>query len=71
MENILYYKGFTGSLEFSEADRIYHGRVQGIESLISYEGEGTEELEKDFHDAVDDYLELCKSRGTEPEKAVM
>jgi len=45
--------------------------VQGIESLISYEGEGTEELEKDFHDAVDDYLELCKSRGTEPEKAVM
>lgn len=36
MENLLYYKGFTGSLEFSEADRIYHGRVQGIESLISY-----------------------------------
>jgi predicted HicB family RNase H-like nuclease len=71
MENLLYYKGFTGSLEFSEADRIYHGRVQGIESLISYEGENTEELEKDFRDAVDDYLELCESRGTEPEKAVM
>ncbi len=71
MENLLYYKGFTGSLEFSEADRIYHGRVQGIESLISYEGKSTEGLEKDFHDAVDDYLELCESRGTEPEKAVM
>jgi predicted HicB family RNase H-like nuclease len=43
--------------------------VQGIRSLISYEGENAKELVKDFHDAVDDYLELCKRRGTEPEKA--
>ena len=71
MDNLLYYKGYIGSLEFSEADLVFHGKVQGIRSLISYEGENAKELVKDFHDAVDDYLELCKSRGTEPEKAVM
>ncbi len=46
MDNLLYYKGYTGNIEYSEADRVYHGTVQGIESLISYEGESIEELEK-------------------------
>lgn len=33
----------------------------GIRSLISYEGENAKELLNDFHNAVDDYLENCKS----------
>lgn len=39
----------------------------GIHSLISYEGESTRELLDNFHDAVDDYLEICKAEGKEPE----
>ena len=32
------YKGYVGSVEFSEEDGIFFGKVMGIRSLISYEG---------------------------------
>jgi len=69
MSNVLDYKGYIGSIEFSEVDCVFFGKVQGIRSLISYEGESAKELIDDFHAAVDDYLALCKERGTEPERA--
>ena len=69
MNNTMEYKGYIGSVEFSEADQILFGKVQGIRSLISYEGTSVSELINDFHGAVDDYLALCKADGTAPEKA--
>lgn len=69
MSKVIEYKGYIGNIEFSEADGIFYGKVQGIRSLISYEGENARELIDDFHTAVDDYLALCSQRGTEPEKA--
>ena len=67
MNNIMQYKGYVGSVEFSEEDGILYGKVQGIRSLISYEGTSVKELINDFHGAVDDYLILCEEDGTEPE----
>lgn len=67
MNNTIQYKGYVGSVEFSEEDGIFFGKVMGIRSLISYEGETTKELLDDFHGAVDDYLENCKAVGKEPE----
>ena len=69
MNNTIQYKGYIGSVEFSEADSIFYGKVLGIRSLISYEGESARELLADFHGAVDDYLESCKAEGKEPEVA--
>ena len=69
MNNIMQYKGYVGSVEFSEEDCILFGKVQGIRSLISYEGTTAQELLEDFHGAVDDYLALCTEEGTEPETA--
>lgn len=63
------YKGYLGSVEFSEEDALFYGKVLGIRALISYEGTNAAELVADFHGAVDDYLELCAQSGTEPEKA--
>lgn len=58
MSNYLEYKGFYGTVEYSSEDDILHGKVIGLEhSLISYEGRSLKELKKDFHDAVDDYLD--------------
>jgi len=68
MKNTLEYKGYTGSLEFSEEDSLLFGKVLGIQSLISYEGESARELLEDFHHAVDEYLALCRTNGEEPEK---
>ena len=69
MSSIMEYKGYVGSVEFSENDGVFFGKVQGIRSLISYEGTTAKQLVKDFHDAVDDYLDLCKEEGTKPEIA--
>ena len=69
MNNTIQYKGYIGSVEFSEADSIFYGKVLGIRSLISYEGESARELLADFHGAVDDYLESCKAEGKDPEVA--
>ena len=38
MNNTMEYKGYVGSVEFSEEDVIFYGKVMGIRSLISYEG---------------------------------
>ena len=69
MNNTMEYKGYLGSVEFSEEDALFYGRVLGIRALISYEGENAADLVADFHGAVDDYLELCDQSGVEPEKA--
>ena len=69
MNNIMQYKGYVGSVEFSENDGILFGKVQGIRSLISYEGTSVQELLDDFHGAVDDYLASCAEEGYEPEAA--
>ena len=65
----LNYKGYTGSIEYSRDDDLFFGKVLGIQSLISYEGKTGKELEKDFQEAIDDYLETCKLNGSTPEKA--
>ena len=69
MNNTMQYKGYVGSVEFSEADGLFFGKVLGIRALISYEGTSAAELVADFHGAVDDYLSLCEAENSEPEKA--
>lgn len=69
MNNTMEYKGYIGSVEFSEDDGIFFGKVQGIRSLISYEGTSVRNLVNDFHGAVDDYLKTCRAEKKEPELA--
>ena len=69
MSNTMEYRNYIGSVEFSEADGCFYGKVMGVRALISYEGTNAKELVKDFHDAVDDYLALCEAEGRAPEKA--
>lgn len=69
MKNTMQYKGYVGSVEFSEEDQILYGRVQGIRGMITYEGESAAELVADFHGAIDDYLAGCEAAGIAPEVA--
>ena len=55
------YKGYLGSLEFSEEDEMFFGKGLGIRSLISYEGDKVKDLVSVFHDAVNEYLRLDKA----------
>ena len=69
MNNTIEYKGYIGSVEFSEEDGLFFGKVMGIRSLISYEGRNAADLISDFHGAIDDYLTICEAEEKEPEKA--
>lgn len=67
IRNTLTYKGYTGTVECSEEDDCLFGSVQGIRSMISYEGYTFKEIKEDFHEAVDFYLESCAEEGKQPE----
>ena len=66
-KNTLSYKGYTGSVNFDADDKVFHGRILGTTDVIGFESTSVKMLEKDFHDAVDDYLETCQQIGKEPE----
>ncbi len=67
--NTLSYKGYIGSVSFSEADNVFFGKVEGIRGLVNFEGESVRELTDAFHEAVDDYLAYCADEGIEPDKS--
>jgi predicted HicB family RNase H-like nuclease len=67
-DNYLHYKNYIGSVEFSEEDGVFHGKVIGIKALISFEGNSVDTIIKDFHKSVDEYLDFCTRKGIEPEK---
>lgn len=66
----LRYKGYVGSVEYSEEDNCLFGKVQGLDkgTLILYEGNTVDELKADFEEAINSYMESCKERGVEPKK---
>ena len=68
MSNLLSYKNYNGTVEYSKEDRCLFGKVVEIKSLLSYEGQSIQELEQDFQNVVDEYLIDCKERGTHPEQ---
>ena len=63
------YKGYLGSVAFSQKDNVFFGKIEGINGLVHFEGESVKELTEAFHEAVDDYLAYCKDEGIEPDKS--
>ena len=63
----LEYKGYTGSIEYNKEDDLLFGKVLGIRGLISYEGKTGKELEDDFKDVINDYLNECEQGNIVPE----
>ncbi len=65
----LKYKGFLGSVNFSEKDGVFFGKIEGIDGLVNFEGESVSELTNAFHEAVDDYVAYCEEEGIEAHKS--
>lgn len=68
MKNVLEYKDYFGSVEYSGDDEVFFGKLLGIKALILFEGQSVDELKSAFHEAVDDYIETFKEMNAEPEK---
>lgn len=62
-------KTTLGSVDYNDEDRVFYGKVQGIDGLVSFEGKPVDALRKDFEQAVDDYLKLCRKAGKPAQKS--
>ena len=69
MDNVLKYKDFIGTVNFSAEDGVFYGKIEGIKSMVSFEGETVHDLEEDFKTAVDDYIEYCQRHNITPHKS--
>jgi len=68
MSDMMEYKGYFGTVEFSASDNVLFGKAVGISGLISYEGNSLQDLKADFEEAIDDYLTMCDEEGIQPQK---
>ena len=69
MKDVIKYKGFIGSVHFSADDAVFYGKVEGVNDLISFEGESVQELISAFHYVVDEHIKDCEAENKELQKS--
>ena len=68
MSNELEYKGYKARIEYSADDNCLYGKILGINDLVMFDAEAASEIATAFHEAVNGYLQFCKSEGKKPDK---
>ena len=66
---ILKYKEFEGSAELNMQRGVCRGRILFIDDVVTYESKTIAGLQKQFEDAVLDYVETCRLIEKEPQKS--
>ena len=69
MKDVLKYKGFIGSVHYASEDRVFYGKVEGVNDLISFEGTTVDELEEGFKYMVDEHIKDCSKKNLPIEKS--
>lgn len=69
MKDVLVYKEFIGSVHFSTDDRVFFGKIEGIDDLITFEGTTVDELENAFKYMVDEHIKDCADENKPLEKS--
>lgn len=59
MRDILKYKDFIASVHYGGEDQVFHGRIEGIDDSVTFEGASVDKLKNAFEEAVEDYLQIC------------
>lgn len=50
------YRGYTATVEYDEDDKLWYGKLDNTKNLVDFFAEKEEDVEKEFHNAVDDYI---------------
>ena len=67
MSGAMEYRDYTGSVHYSDEDEVFHGKLEGIRDLVTYEGTDVTSLKQAFREAVDDYLATCRKNEKAPD----
>ena len=68
MSNMLQYKEYYGSVEYSADDHVFWGKIEGIRDLITFEATDVTGLEQAFQETVEQYLHRCQQHNRSPQK---
>ena len=69
MKDIMKYKGFIGSVHYASEDRVFYGKVEGVNDLITFEGSSVNDLEEGFRYMVDEHIKDSTRKSLPPEKS--
>jgi predicted HicB family RNase H-like nuclease len=62
------YKGYQGRFDYDRDADIFHGDVLHLTDVITFQGRSIDELKKALADSIEDYFDLCKEAGKQPQK---
>lgn len=68
MNSMLEYKDYHATITYNADDELFVGEVFGIADSLNFHGSSIEELKQMFAQSIDNYLDLCKKVGKDPEK---
>ena len=64
------YNGYRAFFGYDSDDDIYYGQIyKDMGDLVDFIADTKDDVEEQFHKAVDDYLEFCKEIGKDPQKS--
>ena len=69
MDNYLEYKGYYTIIKIDFEAEQFYGELEGIRDFVNFMSDikdGVAGIIREFHSAVDDYLEFCREMGKEP-----
>jgi predicted HicB family RNase H-like nuclease len=59
-KDFITYKGFYGSVNYSAADEVFYGKIEGVTDLVTFEGKSVIALQSAFQESVDTYVNIAK-----------
>lgn len=65
----LTYKDYKAVVEFDADLGMFHGEVQGLQDIITFQGKSVQELEREMKTSIEEYLAFCKKKGKAPGKS--
>ena len=68
MSNMLQYKEYHGSVEYSAEDHVFWGKIEGIRDLVTFEAIDVKGLEQAFQETIEHYLQMCQQHNRSPQK---
>ena len=69
IDNFINYRGYCASVDVDFKENEFYGRLEGIRDFVDFISdakEGIPGIIREFHSAVDDYIEFCHEHDEEP-----
>ncbi|VVM26893.1 hypothetical protein BSPWISOXPB_5574 [uncultured Gammaproteobacteria bacterium] len=62
------YKKYIATIDYSHDDKCFYGKLAMIDDLVTFEATNVAELESNFKNSVNDYIQTCEDLNRKPQK---